>query len=89
MDPAPYLDRILDDEGITAGLDEPEAAIMIRALGDHVRQIAAATNDPTTANREVDHLCRRARQIVQDLTVLPAAANRAAELKRKLSDLMR
>lgn len=89
MDPAPYLDRILDDEGITAGLDEPEATIVIRALGDHVRQIAAATNDPVTANREVEQLCQKARRIKEDLLKSPATTNRAAELKRKLSDLTR
>jgi hypothetical protein len=89
MDASPLLDRLLDDEGITAGLDEADATTMIRALGDHVRRIAAATDDSATAIREVEQLCRKARRIAEDLAALPAAADRAAELKRKLSDLMR
>jgi len=89
MDPAPYLDRVLDDEGITAGLDEPEATMMIRVLGEHVRRIAAASNDPATASREVERLCRTARRIAGDLTRLPASKDRGAQLERKLAEITR
>ena len=49
VDPAPLLDRVLDDEGITAGLDEAEAMTLLRAVSDRVRSIAAATNAAAAA----------------------------------------
>src|SRR5262245_32281795 len=64
VDPAPLLDRVLEDEGLTAGLDEPEASLVVRTLGDRVRAIAAATADESDARRQVEALCRRVRRMV-------------------------
>jgi hypothetical protein len=65
MDPGPLLDRVLDDEGITSGLDEREAMVLLRALTDRVRAVAAGTNNASRATKQVDDLCRRARRIAQ------------------------
>ena len=72
MDPAPLLDRILDDEGLTAGLDEPEAMLLIRTLTDRVRRMAAGAENAAAARRQTEALCRRARQIAEAAGAAPA-----------------
>jgi hypothetical protein len=85
MDPTPLLDRVLDDEGLTAGLDEPEASSLIRALADRVRAVAAATSEADDARRRTDALCRRARQIATEVRAAkPGQA--AAALRRLLAE---
>jgi hypothetical protein len=87
VDPAPLLDRVLEDEGLTAGLDEPEATLLIQTLGDRVRAIGASAKDPKDARKRTEDLCRRARQIVS--TALAAGDRRksGAELRRLLGEL--
>lgn len=63
MDPTPLIDRILDDEGLTAGLDEPEAMLLIRALTTRVRLAASNAANGDAARRQTEALCRRAREI--------------------------
>src|SRR5438874_7634843 len=63
MDPGPLLDRVLDDEGLTAGLDEPEASLLVQALTSRVRAVAEATADAAGAARQTEELCRVARRI--------------------------
>src|SRR5215211_2061813 len=65
MDPAPLLERVLDDEGLSAGLDEPEATLLVQALVSRVRLLAAGTDDSAQARRQTDELCRVARQVAQ------------------------
>jgi hypothetical protein len=83
MDAGLLLDRILDDEGLTSGLDEPEAMALIELLTTRVRQVAEATTDAALARRQTDDLCRRARQIGQVAVTLrdegEAAARSMAE----------
>jgi hypothetical protein len=67
VDPASLLERVLDDEGLTAGLNEPEAALLIRALSDRVRVVAAGTGNAATARQATEGLCRRARQIATEV----------------------
>ena len=64
MDPGPLLDRLLDDEGLTAGLDAADAELLLRTLADRVRSIAAKATDAATARRRVEAICRRARTLV-------------------------
>jgi len=84
MDPTPLIDRILDDEGLTAGLDEPEAMALIRGLSDRVRAMAARVADPATARKQAEALCRRARQIAA--TTRAAPVGQAAAVLRRLLD---
>src|SRR5262245_15946259 len=63
MDPTPFLDRLTDDEGLTRGLDETEAMSLLAALADAFRAIAARSTDAARANRDVEDLCRRVRQL--------------------------
>ena len=65
MDATPLIERILEDEGITSGLVEREATLMIKLLTNKVREIAAGTNDAASARQRVDALCRIARRIAR------------------------
>ena len=82
MDPAPLVERVLDDEGLTAGLDEPEAMLLVEALTKRVRTLATGTTDAAQARRQTDELCRVARQVAQAAASLrdqgEAAARAAA-----------
>jgi hypothetical protein len=84
MDPAPLLDRVTDDEGLTAGLDEAEATLLVAALSSRVRALATGTTDAARARRQTEELCRLARQIARAAVSLrdggePAARAAAAQ----------
>ena len=78
MDAAPLLDRILDDEGLTAGLDEPEASVLVQTLLARVRELAAMALDERAIRRQVDELCRQARQIADIVCAFRDAGEAAA-----------
>ena len=84
MDPSPLLDRILDDEGLTAGLDEPEAMVLVRELANRVRQVAARAADPADARRLTETLCRQARATAKAVAANPSG-DKAAVLRRLLA----
>ncbi|HEX3148524.1 MAG TPA: hypothetical protein VHR66_10600 [Gemmataceae bacterium] len=63
MDTGPLLDRVLDDEGLTAGLDAAAATELIRAVSACVRTMASTVKDEAIARQRTDELCRQARQI--------------------------
>jgi hypothetical protein len=65
MDPAPLIERILDDEGLTSGLDEAEASLLLKELADRARHIAATAGDLPAARRRVEALCRSAREVAR------------------------
>jgi hypothetical protein len=88
MDPGPLLDRVLDDEGMTSGLDEREAMALVRAVSDRVRALAAGTNDASRAAKQVNDLCRWARSIAEAIAASGTTGPARAELlQRKLNDL--
>ncbi|HKA06043.1 MAG TPA: hypothetical protein VKD71_02215 [Gemmataceae bacterium] len=90
MDPGPLLDRVLDDEGITSGLDEREAMALVRAVSDRVRALAAGTNDASRAAKQVNDLCRQARQIAEAVAASgTTGAARSEYLHQKLRELDR
>jgi hypothetical protein len=61
VDAAPFLDRISDDEGLTAGLDEAEAIALVKSLVARVRELAERSEDAALVRRQVEELCREAR----------------------------
>jgi hypothetical protein len=71
VDPTPLIDRILDDEGLTAGLDEPEAMRLIQALTNRVRAAAESAPNGDAARRQTEVLCRRAREIAAKVRATP------------------
>jgi hypothetical protein len=78
MDPGPLLDRVLDDEGLTEGLDERDATLLIQAVTDHVRALAAGAADASWARRQTEDTCRLARQIARTAASLRDAGEAAA-----------
>jgi hypothetical protein len=57
------LDHILDDEGLTRGLADPEARMLVEWLVDQAERFASAgAADPAVGHR-VGRLCRRGRAI--------------------------
>jgi hypothetical protein len=63
------VSRVLDDEGITAGLNDPEARVLIEWLVEQVERISAGEADPDAAGRRVEALCKRARLIRKFVTL--------------------
>jgi hypothetical protein len=64
MDPTPLIERILDDEGIASGLDEPEATLLISTLIDRMREMGRRCIDES-ARRQAEWLIQRARAIAE------------------------
>jgi hypothetical protein len=58
-----FVDRILDDEGLTAGLTDPEARMLIEWLVEEVEHIADKADSEPEAWKQVEELCRRMRGI--------------------------
>jgi hypothetical protein len=58
-----FVSRILDDEGLTSGLNDPEARLLVEWLIDQVERIRGRTESETAAWQRIETLCRRARGI--------------------------
>jgi hypothetical protein len=69
VDPTPLIDHILDDEGLTDGLDEPEAILLVRALTDRVRTAATSSTNADIARRQTEALCGWARKIAAEVRI--------------------
>jgi hypothetical protein len=78
VDPKPLVSRILDDEGLTAGLDGPAAEALVAWLVKRAEAIAASTKSETDARQRVDAVCRRGRAIAKSVAAKPAAEQPAA-----------
>jgi len=65
MNAKPLIERVLEDEGITSRLEEREATLMLEWLTKKVEEIAAGTNDATSADQRVHALCRSARRVAR------------------------
>jgi hypothetical protein len=63
MDAERFISRILDDEGLTSGLNDPEARLLVEWLVDQVERIAGPATDEDSAWNQVGALCRHARAI--------------------------
>lgn len=63
MQVKPFLHHILDDEGLTRGLRDPEARILIEWLVEHTECIAENAGSDAAAWGAVKRLCNRGRAI--------------------------
>lgn len=63
MDAERFVNRILDDEGLTSGLNDPEARLLVEWLVEQVERIAGAATDEAAAWNQVGALCQHARAI--------------------------
>src|SRR5215469_6948088 len=58
-----YLSQILDDEGLTRGLRDPEARILIEWLVDQADLLAEAISAVDTLTHQIGRLCHKGRVI--------------------------
>jgi len=61
--------RVLDDEGLTAGLEDPEARMLVEWLVEEVEELAAHEAPEAAVWKEVESLCRRSRGIRRFLSL--------------------
>jgi hypothetical protein len=59
----PWLGHILDDEGLTRGLGDEEARVLVEWLVERAERLARAA--PADASDRVRRLCRRGRAIAR------------------------
>jgi hypothetical protein len=78
VDPEPFVSRVLDDEGLTAGLDGPAAEALVAWLVKRAEAIAASAKSESDARQRVDAVCRRGRTIARTVAAKPAAEQLAA-----------
>jgi hypothetical protein len=63
------VSRILDDEGLTAGLNDPEARLLVEWLVEQAEHISEAAGAEPAAAEQVEGLCKRARLICRFVTL--------------------
>jgi hypothetical protein len=63
------IDRVLDDEAITAGLEDPEARLLVEWLVEQTEHIARSAASPQQAKERVERLCHYARALRQFLVL--------------------
>jgi hypothetical protein len=59
----PLLAHVLDNDGLTRGLADPEARILVEWLVERTEQLAESATCESRARAEVQGLCRKARAI--------------------------
>lgn len=84
MNAEPFVERVLEDEGLTGDLDGPEATALIAWLTGQVRQVATKAKAEKAAWERVDALCRHARQVAKIVAAWqvdpgPATVDRARQ----------
>jgi hypothetical protein len=84
MDATPYLDRIADDEGLTDGLADDEAALLLRWLRKRIEKGLAPLKDAAAAEKAAESLFERTRAIARFIDARCYGGDeKAAEEKRK------
>lgn len=95
MDSALLIDRVLDDEGMTSGLDAEDASLLVQTIVRRVGEIAQRTTEDVAARRQVEELCRHARQVAEivatfravgELTARATAARHGLTLPAQIGD---
>ena len=95
VDAALLIDRVLDDEGLTSGLDEDDASTLVQTVARRVNEIARRSRDDAAARRQVEELCRHARQVAEivatfravgELTARSTAARHGLVLPAQIND---
>jgi hypothetical protein len=84
----PFISRVLADEGLTHGLNDPEARLLIEWLVEQVEVIAGGAEGEDAAGRKVEGLCQRARSIRRFVSLWchagePGAAAQLAATERQ------
>jgi hypothetical protein len=81
MQVKPLLRPILRNEGLTRGLSDPEARMLVEWLVDQTEQQARVETDEKAARVWVERLCRRARSISRFVGLWCHARERGAAVQ--------
>jgi hypothetical protein len=87
MDSEQLVGRILDDESLTDGLEDPEARVLIEWLVAKAERLAAESKSDNQAKAELEKLCKQAR-VVRRFVILwcqqgnPGAATQLAAVEK-------
>jgi len=81
MNAEPYVNRILDDEGLVGDLEGDAAEQLVAWLVHGAERIAARSRTDAIARSAIEGLCRRGKEIA-------AAAAKAPNPKAALADLL-
>jgi hypothetical protein len=78
----PLLSPILRDEGLTRGLGDPEARILVEWLVECAEELAMDAASEELAEKEIEMLCRRGRSIARFVFLwsTPGSRGGAAQL---------
>ncbi len=76
-----FVSRILDDEGLTDGLNDPEARLLVEWLVQQVETIAGVADSEPAAWKQVEALCKRARAIRRFVSLWYHAGDHGAALQ--------
>ena len=75
------LDPILDDEAVTRGLGDPEAALLVSWLAEWGELLAETSDDEGEARERIAELCRRARLVGRFVRLWGEPATRGAAVQ--------
>lgn len=81
MDAGPLIERILNDEGLTADFPEADAEAVVGWLIVRAKALAASGRTPATANRRLEDACRHARGVGEVMAAWRADGDPAAAAK--------
>jgi hypothetical protein len=59
----PLLSHVLENDGLTRGLADPEARMLVEWLADHAERLARQEDSERSAWSKLNGLCRQARVI--------------------------
>lgn len=80
------VERILDDESLTAGLEDPEARLLIEWLVEQAEQIAQQAHSEQQARQYLEQLCRWARAVRRFLLLWCYEGNQGAAIQLAASE---
>ena len=77
----PHLRPILDNDGLTRGLTDPEARILVEWLVDQAERLAEVAANLESCCAEVLRLCRKARCVARFVNLWCHARERGAAVQ--------
>jgi hypothetical protein len=77
----PLVSRILDDDKLTNGLDDPEARVLVEWLVRRAEEIARTAESAAVAHERLETLCKRVRAIRRFVSLWYHTGDRGAALQ--------
>ena len=85
MDATPYLEQIADDEGLTDGLADEEATVLLRWLRARLTKDLAPIRDAATGDKAAQKLFERTRAIAKFIDAYSYGGDEKAAEARRLA----